>query len=328
MEGRCANSRKLIEWVGEPLKKRCEPTGTLFSSTRRRILRTIGRPFFHSAVFNQYIGQRRAQNRGCFIATVISSLVMATIYDRNGSNPLLLPEIVGFIIDNVDMVPDLLSCACLNRVWSSAALKKLYKGSLSDMQFRTPDIGSLNCLFVASRQRFGRNMSFVKHLLLSPETPTVEDAPHPNPRLICIEKCRAMRHRQSAELLLRPQGGGLASLLVPYEIEGQDWSLISDLLVSETVEFLAIDYAYCRFLMGRCNSPREQVATSDKFSHLKALTIYKTDDDQGIDRLCRFLKVSDLEFFHLEEPHGSNSSGLSENAELLSCLRRQENLKA
>jgi hypothetical protein len=46
------------------------------------------------------------------ITTVISLLVMATIYDRDGSNPLLLPEIVGLVIDNVHMVPDLLSCAC------------------------------------------------------------------------------------------------------------------------------------------------------------------------------------------------------------------------
>ena len=70
---------------------------------------------------------------------------MATIYDRSVSNPLLLPEIVGVVVDNVHMVPDLLSCACVNGTWSVAALKKLYEGSLSDMQFRTPDIGSLNC---------------------------------------------------------------------------------------------------------------------------------------------------------------------------------------
>jgi hypothetical protein len=134
---------------------------------------------------------------------------MATIYYRNGLNPLLLPEIVSLVVDNVHMVPDLLSCACVNSTWSVAALKKLYKGSLNDMQFRTPDIGSLNCLFVASRERFKRNMTFVKHLLLSLEHPAVDEVALPNLRLICNEKCRAMRHRQSAELLLRPQGAGL-----------------------------------------------------------------------------------------------------------------------
>ena len=178
---------------------------------------------------------------------------MATIYDRNASNPLLLPEIVGMVIDNVHMVPDLLSCACVNGTWSMVALKKLYKGSLKDMQFRTPDIGSLNSLLAASQERFRRNMGFVKHLLLSPERPARDDAAHPNTRLVCLEKCRAMRHRQSAELILRPQGEGLASLTIPFEIEGQDWSPILDLLLPRTIEFLAIDDYYCGLLMANAN---------------------------------------------------------------------------
>ncbi|KAH6668360.1 hypothetical protein B0J14DRAFT_566891 [Halenospora varia] len=146
-------------------------------------------------------------------------LPLSTSYDRNVSNPLLLPEIVGMVVDNVHMVPDLLSCACVNGTWSVAALKKLYKGSLNDMQFRTPDIGSLNCLFVASRER---NIGFVKHLLLSPESPAIDEAALPDTtRLVCTEKCGALRLRlTSAELLLRPQGEGLASLTIPFEIEG------------------------------------------------------------------------------------------------------------
>lgn len=90
------------------------------------------------------------------------------------SNPLLLPEIVASVIENVHQVPDLLNCACVKRMWNVAALKKLYRGSLHDMQFCTPDIGSLNCLFVASRERFARHMSFMKHLLLSTDTMAVE----------------------------------------------------------------------------------------------------------------------------------------------------------
>jgi hypothetical protein len=187
---------------------------------------------------------------------------MTTIYDRNVSNPLLLPEIVGMVVGNVHMVPDLLSCACVNGTWSVAALKKLYKGSLHDMQFRTPDIGSLNCLFVASPERFRRNIGFVKHLLLSPETPAIDEAAHPDTRLLCIEKCRAMRHRQSAELLLRPQGEGLASLTIPFEIEGQDWSLISDLLLPRTIEFLAIDDYYCGLLMASSNYSQELITSA------------------------------------------------------------------
>jgi hypothetical protein len=176
--------------------------------------------------------------------------MMPALYDRRIANPFLLPEIVGLVVDNVHMVADLWSCACVNSTWNIAALKRLYKGSLNDMQFRTPDIGSLNCLFVASRERFARNMGFVKHLLLSPESPAIQElVMQRTTRLICTEKCRAMRHRQSAELLLRPQGESLASLIIPFEIEGQDWSLISDLLLTRTVEFLAIDGYYCKLLM-------------------------------------------------------------------------------
>ncbi|KIM92931.1 hypothetical protein OIDMADRAFT_208481 [Oidiodendron maius Zn] len=245
------------------------------------------------------------------------------------SNPLLLPEIVGLVVDNVHMVPDLLSCACVNSTWSVAALKRLYNGSLNDMQFRTPDIGSLNCLFVASRERFTRNMGFVKHLLLSPESPAIDEVALPNTsRLICIEKCRAMRHRQSAELLLQPQGEGLASFTIPFEIEGQDWSLISDLLLTRTVEFLAIDDFYCGLLMAGSNYSQGLATPAVKFSNLKALTIYKSGSGQDIDKLCRLLKCCDLQFFHLEEPSGSGSLTQSDTMKLLSCLRQQENLVA
>jgi hypothetical protein len=175
--------------------------------------------------------------------------VIAAIIHRDIRNPLLLPEIVGLVIDNVHMLPDLLDCACVNSVWNAAALRKLYIGSMNDMQFRTPDIGSLNSLFVASRTRFARNMTFVKHLLLSPETPAIDESANPWTRLACFEKCCALRHRQSAELLLRPKGRGLASLTIPYEIINQDWSFISDLLLAPTMEYLAVDNIYCKILM-------------------------------------------------------------------------------
>ena len=92
------------------------------------------------------------------------------------SNPLSLPEIVRVVIDNVNVVPGLLNCACVNGIWNKADFEKIHRGSLSNMQFRTPDIASLNRLFVASLERFARNMTLVKHLLLSPETPAVDEA--------------------------------------------------------------------------------------------------------------------------------------------------------
>jgi hypothetical protein len=80
--------------------------------------------------------------------------MMADRVLQNTLNPLLVLEIIRLIINNIHMVPDLLSYACVNSIWNMAALKKLYRGSLDDMQFHTPDIGSLNCLFVASRKCF------------------------------------------------------------------------------------------------------------------------------------------------------------------------------
>lgn len=165
------------------------------------------------------------------------------------SNPLLLPEIVGLVIDNVDLAADILNCACVNALWNTTAMKKLYSGSLTDMQFRTPNITSLNCLFVASRDRFIRNMSFVKHLLLLPEVPTRE-AERRVSRLVGYEKCRLLRCRKDAELLFRPKGRGLASISIPFELVSQGWSSsdIEDLLLPSTAEFIAIANNYCKYL--------------------------------------------------------------------------------
>lgn len=169
---------------------------------------------------------------------------MAVISGSNISNPLLLPEIVGLVIDNVSMVQDLLNCACVNSTWNRPSLKKLYKGSLSDMQFRTPDIASLNCLFVASRNRFSQNMRFVKHLLLAPETPTLDEVAEPDSKLACLDKIRALGHRESRNALFHSQGEGLTSLIIPFEILDQKWSLKSDFLLPSSIKFLAIDGSY------------------------------------------------------------------------------------
>jgi hypothetical protein len=195
---------------------------------------------------------------------------MAAIIDRPISNPILLPDIVACVLDWVLMVSDLLNCACVHSTWSTLALKKLYKGSLSDMQFRTPDIASLNCLFAASRERFARNMSFVQHLLLSPETPSIDQASHeqdPSPYTMVsgYEDCRPLRNRQSAKLLLRPKGNGPTSLSIPFKMVHQDWSLISDLIISPTIKYLAIDNRYCEFLMTGTGNSQELITPAVSF---------------------------------------------------------------
>lgn len=180
-------------------------------------------------------------------------MAMTAISVQSIPNPFLLPEIVEYVVDNICMVPDLLSCACVNSLWNVIALKRLYRGSLNDMRYRTPDIGSLNCLLIASRVRFKQNMSFVKHLLLAPETPTVDESARPRDnRLICSEKLRPLRRRLDAESLFQWQGNGLLSLTIPFEID-QDWSLNYDLLLPPTIEYLAVDIHYCEVLIDTFN---------------------------------------------------------------------------
>lgn len=91
--------------------------------------------------------------------------MMAAIIHGNTQNPHFLPEIIDLVINNVHIVPGFLEC--VNSIWNMAAVKKLYRGSLNDMQFCTPDIGSLNCLFVASQ-------SFVKHSVLQRHSQLME----------------------------------------------------------------------------------------------------------------------------------------------------------
>ncbi|KAE8553410.1 hypothetical protein EYB25_004792 [Talaromyces marneffei] len=193
------------------------------------------------------------------------------------------------------------------------------------MQFRTPDIGSLNCLLVASRVRFAQNMGLVKHLLLSPEVPAVDEAAHPDSRLACLEKCRAIRNRQYAELLLRPKGSGLASLTIPFQTIEQDWSHISDLLLRLHVEFLAIDIYYCQVMMANAHSFHGP--TNPTFSKLKALIIYRSASHYESRMLFELIECCDLEFFHLEEQRVSECLSHSEALDLMLRLSRHQKLK-
>ena len=129
-----------------------------------------------------------------------------------------------------------------------AALQKLYRGSMNDMRYRTPDIGSLNSLYVASRERFARNMRLTEYLTIAPETPAMDGDSFPDHRAICIEKCRPLHDRRSAELLLRPRGEGPISLAIPFELTEQDLSPLSDLILHPGLKFLTIDHIYCTLL--------------------------------------------------------------------------------
>ena len=135
----------------------------------------------------------------------------------------------------------------MNSTWNIPALEKLYRGSMNDLRYRTPDIGSLNSLFVASRKRFARNMQFVRHLTIAPENTARDVTSSPSRRAVCVEKCRPLRDRSSAELLLRP-GEGPISIAIPFELTNQDLSPLSDLLLHPGLKFLTIDHIYCELL--------------------------------------------------------------------------------
>ncbi|UDD65940.1 hypothetical protein AFCA_013103 [Aspergillus flavus] len=221
-------------------------------------------------------------------------------------NPLVIAEIVGLVIENVDMVPDLLNCACVNSIWMEPALRKLYRGSMNDMQFRTPGIDSLNCLLVASPGRFARNVSFVKHLLLAPEYPS-GGCGNSSCRPLCFDVCRAMRFRGLAELLLRTQPRGFTSLMIPFEMAHNALELFSDHLGQETVY------------------------PAGDFPNLKALTVYISEDDPELGGLDRLLTTRDLQFIHLEEwigPYTIDHYHRVLSGKLLPYLRAQKNLKA
>ena len=168
---------------------------------------------------------------------------MPVPFHQTSSNPLVIPEIASLTISHVDAPVDLLHCSCINSVWSTPALQKLYRGSMNDMRFRTPEIGWLNSLFVASRERFARNVGFIQHLTIAPETIATEDL-----RFVCLEKCRLLRDRRSAELLLRPRGKGPTSLAIPLELVEQDLSPLCDLIIHPDLKFLTIDHVYCNLL--------------------------------------------------------------------------------
>ncbi|CBF73942.1 predicted protein [Aspergillus nidulans FGSC A4] len=231
-------------------------------------------------------------------------------------NPLLLPEIVGAVLDNVN-IRDLLSCAGVNRTWNTLALKRMYEGSVYDLQRRTPDITSLNCLYVASRERFARCMGHVKHLLIAPEHPVEKKDVGMPKKFVSLEKFRPLRDPESAKRLFQAYKPGVKSLMIPFGMHGWEQSYI-DVLLTETVEFLAIDDSFCPFL-----EPAYRPV-----GNIKALTIYKSGSNRDVTSLCSLIDRCDLHFFHIEDSREPEPMSDDHTTQLIECLARQRNLKA
>ena len=248
-------------------------------------------------------------------------------------NPFEVLEIFLLIFGHVDDPSDLLNCACVSRTWSMLALERLYRGSMNDMRYRTPEIGSLNSLWVASPERFARNMCFVKHLVVAPETPALdENFDHIN-RFACVERCRPLRDRRSAKLLLRPREKGPVSLAIPFEILDQDLSTLFDLILHPGLKFLTIDHIYCE-LLSPVSPPRnpwfplEVLLGQEKLSNLAALSIHRSKSRLRIDKICKCLEHCNLELFQIDERQELDDLSRSEMVQLLRSLRQRRNLQA
>ncbi|KAL4977148.1 hypothetical protein BDW66DRAFT_166061 [Aspergillus desertorum] len=219
---------------------------------------------------------------------------------KSTRNPLLLPEIVGTVLDQVN-IRDLLHCASVNRTWNTLALKRMYEGSMYDMQLRTPDIISLNCLYVASRERFARCMGHVKHFLIAPENPIDRKEIRLPKKLVSLEKLRPLRDLESAKSLFRAYKPGVQSLMIPFGIYGWEKRLYMDVFLTETV--LGIS---------------------------KPSQIYKSGSNRGVTSLCSLINRCDLRFFHIEDSREPEPDPMSDDyaTQLIECLTRQRNLKA
>ncbi|RDW92994.1 uncharacterized protein DSM5745_00316 [Aspergillus mulundensis] len=235
-------------------------------------------------------------------------------------HPLLLPEIVSNVLENVRM-RDLASCAQVNRTWSTIALKRMYEGSTWDMQFRTPDIISLNCLYVASRERFARHMGNVKHLLIAPEN-TVDKREVGLPKkLVALEEFRPMRDPEYAKSLFRSHNPRVKSLMVPFGIYGWRKRDFMDVFLTPSVEFLAIDDEFCRFL-------DSEHMTANRLENIRALTIYWSGASKNVTSLCSLLNRCNLRFFHIEDLRDPTPMSDSNVRQLIDCLKRQRDLRA
>lgn len=233
-------------------------------------------------------------------------------------NPLDIQELVESVVSFVQDPADLINCACINKIWRVIAMKKLYRGSINEMRYRTPALIHLHGLFVACPERFSEYMGFVHHLILMPERPALEKLQPPERRIACFERCGALRHRHNANLLLQPRGNGPSTLAIPFEMMTQSLSHIFDLVLNPRLRFLTIDHSYCELLASH----------HDKLRNLAALSIHRSYQAAEIQDLCTVLRSCNLELFNLQEsPRQLPAYGAPDIVELFDSLKRHTNLR-
>ncbi|KAI9653188.1 MAG: hypothetical protein M1831_006146 [Alyxoria varia] len=249
---------------------------------------------------------------------------------------IAIPELVALIIDQLEEPADVLTCARINSLWNILALKQLYKGSISDMKWRFPDVESLNSLLVASRDRFDRNMSSADHLLIAPEKGA--DQPYQSRtrqwQSAFSGYCRAWRSEKDTELLLRPHHErGPSTVAIPFQFPwryaGAHHALWG-LLPHPKVKYLVIDLSYCDFLT--CDRKGLQLAPADamrKLSNLKALAIHEiSSPGMASPDPSEVLHYCDLDMFHYEDLSRIGAENKkTDMKQLCRSLVRHRNLK-
>lgn len=167
-------------------------------------------------------------------------------------------EILQKILEEIDDPPQLVHCACVNHQWYQLAMRKLYRGSEHNFKLRTPDIESLNSLYIASRTRFAENISNVKHLVLSSDPLAIKSEYAQIPMYgrylpkASAWKLSPLSHGNS-EFFQKLGGTSLHSLAIPFVTIGQDLYGAFTHVVASSIESLTIDVAYCTDLL-RCYS--------------------------------------------------------------------------
>lgn len=161
------------------------------------------------------------------------------------ATPLVLPELLSCVISFVDRPVDLLHCSMVNSMWTEPALQMLYRGSLNDMRFCTPDLDFLNSLFIRSERNFARNIGFVKHMTIAAKRPVGT----------CIDDAEA--EKKTRDILCGHTGVGLLlhlkrrrieSLAIPNKLVHEDISTLRDMVLHPDLRSLTIDHRYCSLL--------------------------------------------------------------------------------
>ena len=262
---------------------------------------------------------------------------METESDR--PNPLAIPELISLVIDYVDAPSDLMNCSRVNSVWSAPALEKLYRGSVSDIRYRTPDIKELNSLYSASPEHFAEIFRSIKHITIAPRTPATIEIGNNDPmpidyrnerRYVCDEECDILDDDTAVRSLLQPRGKGPTSLAIPFAFMKMKHGLsfLSDLIFQPDLKFLTLDRSYC---------PDLTINPGKRLSNLEALSIHRTNIEWGgekreVKALAKWLLQCDLKVFQISQSDFHSTPlpryGSRDMERILGALWRHRNLQA